>query len=78
MVVPAVLNQKSRIRLDTPSSRSAINTLVALCATLPVSSGIPFRIIRRYATFVPRNTPATSALIRDKAMKIIGITNIKQ
>jgi hypothetical protein len=78
LIVPSVLNQISRIRLDTTSSRRAINTLVALCAELPVSSGIPFRTIRTYATFVPRNTPATSALIRDKAMKIIGITNIKQ
>ncbi len=71
MVVPAVLNQKSRIRLDTPSSRSAINTLVALRVGLPVSSGISFRIIRRYATFAPGNKTATSELTGDKAMRII-------
>jgi hypothetical protein len=77
-IVPAVLNQKSRIRLDIPSNRSAINTLAALCAVLPVSSGIPFRTIRKYTTFMPKYSPATSALTRDKAMRRIGIANMKK
>jgi hypothetical protein len=77
-IAPTGLNQKSRIKLDVPSSRSAINTLAALCAVLPASSGIPFRTIKRYAIFVPKYNPATVSLTRDRAVRRIGITNMKK
>jgi flagellar assembly factor FliW len=64
--------------LDTANSRSAINALVARCPVLPVSDGIPFRIIRRYATFIPKKDPAVLELTMDNAMSIIGIMKIKQ
>jgi len=35
-------------------------------------------MIRRYATFVPSTNPAASVLIKDKAMKQIGMTNINE
>jgi hypothetical protein len=78
LVVTAVLDQRSRTRLENPSSKSAIDALMALCFVFPVLSGIPFRMIRRYATFVPSTNPAASVLIKDKAMKQIGMTNINE
>ena len=63
---------------DTPNNRKAINTLEVLCVAFPVSYGIPFRIIRTYARFVPRKNPATSALIKDRAVRRIGKINIKE
>ena len=60
-------NPTARTKQETPNSRRAINTLKTLCSALPVSSGSPFRIIRMYATFVPRKNPAASALTRDRA-----------
>jgi hypothetical protein len=47
-----------------------------------VSSGIPFLIIRRYATFILSKYPASGfkglGPTRENAMSIKGITNIKQ
>ena len=54
LVFPAIQNKYSMIFGDTSKSKSAINALVALCAAFPMSFGIPFRIIRRYATFIPK------------------------
>jgi hypothetical protein len=64
--------------VDTPSNKSAINTLEALCTILPASSGTLFHTIRRYATFAPGYNLVTSIVTRDKAVRKIRITKIKE